>query len=95
MVILITLCYDCDVCSTRGRGDLGFSTSAAEQQDCGKADKGLTPKGKPEQAAFSHPTRDLQEIPLCEVVNGENQQLRVMEGKKSPTKSESKRCDLT
>lgn len=48
VVTLITFCYDCDVCSTRGRGDLGFSTSAAEQQDCGKTHKGLMLKGKPE-----------------------------------------------
>lgn len=46
VVILITFCYDCDMCSTRGRGDLGFSTSAAQQQDCGKAHEGSCTKGK-------------------------------------------------
>lgn len=83
VVILISFCCDCDVCSTRGRGDPGFSTPAALQQDCGKAHKGPTVKGKPDQAAYFHPTRDLQEIPLCQVVSGGNQQLRVVEGKKT------------
>lgn len=82
VVIFITFCYDCDVCSTRGRGDIDFSTSAALQQDCGKAHKGSVLKGKPEQAAYFHPTRDLPEILLCEVVSGGNQQLRRWKEKK-------------
>lgn len=57
--------------------------------------RGVVLKGKPQQAAYFQPTRDLQEIPLHEVVSGGNHELRVVERKKNPTKSESKIHDLT